>query len=84
MSGPTFLAPTGGRYVIPARHASRGGTINFGEHLPSQSQPRELFSTIPFLPDPDFIERPDIAAWLRDKCSRSGSRVALIGLGGIG
>jgi hypothetical protein len=86
MSGPTFHARTSGQYVIPAPHASQGGTNNFyfGQDVLCQPQPREPFSTVPFLPDPDFIERPDIAAWLRDKCGQSGSRVALIGLGGIG
>ncbi|KAL2158270.1 hypothetical protein VTH06DRAFT_4591 [Thermothelomyces fergusii] len=40
--------------------------------------------TVPFPPDPDFVERPDISAWLREKSSNRGARVALVGLGGIG
>ena len=82
----TFHARTIGQYVIPAPQAWQGGTNNFyfGQDILSQRQPIEPFSTVPFLPDPDFIERPDIAAWLRDKCDQGGSRVALIGLGGVG
>ena len=41
-------------------------------------------STVPFRPDPDFVERPDITAWLREHCSQPSSRAALVGLGGIG
>ena len=53
-------------------------------HAPRPSEARKHFSTVPFLPDPDFVERPDVTAWLRDKCGRPPSRAALVGLGGIG
>ncbi|KAF1914815.1 hypothetical protein BDU57DRAFT_520013 [Ampelomyces quisqualis] len=42
------------------------------------------FSTIPFAPDPDFVDRPDIIDWLGNKLARSGGRAALVGLGGVG
>ncbi|KXJ86482.1 P-loop containing nucleoside triphosphate hydrolase protein, partial [Microdochium bolleyi] len=42
------------------------------------------FSTVPFLPDTDFIERPDATAWLDTTLAQPGSRAALVGLGGIG
>jgi len=47
-------------------------------------RPREPFSTVPFAPDPDFVDRPEIVAWVRDKCAGLGARAALVGLGGVG
>jgi hypothetical protein len=44
----------------------------------------EPFSTVPFAPDPNFVDRPDILAWIHEKCTRPGARAALVGLGGIG
>jgi hypothetical protein len=44
----------------------------------------EPFSTVPFAPDSDFVDRPEILAWIRDRCSRPGARAALVGLGGVG
>ncbi|KAF1809530.1 hypothetical protein P152DRAFT_476429, partial [Eremomyces bilateralis CBS 781.70] len=32
----------------------------------------------------DFVDRPDILAWICDKCARLGARAALVGLGGVG
>ena len=45
---------------------------------------REPFSTVPFPRDPDFVDRPDILAWIREKCAEPASRAALVGLGGVG
>jgi hypothetical protein len=42
------------------------------------------FSTVPFAPDADFVERAEILAWVRDKCAGPGARAALVGLGGVG
>ncbi|KAF1812001.1 hypothetical protein P152DRAFT_488337, partial [Eremomyces bilateralis CBS 781.70] len=42
------------------------------------------FSTVPFAPDPDFVDRPDILTWICDKCAGPGARAALVGLGGVG
>jgi hypothetical protein len=39
---------------------------------------------VPFAPDPDFVDRPEIIAWVRDKCAGAGARAALVGLGGVG
>jgi hypothetical protein len=51
-----------------------------------QTSPRtqEPFSTVPFSPDVDFVDRPEILAWISDKCTRGGGRAALVGLGGVG
>jgi hypothetical protein len=58
-------------------------TINFGRY---DSKEAELpsFSTVPFLPDPDFVERTDVATWLQDILIPPASRAALIGLGEVG
>ncbi|KAI0977558.1 hypothetical protein F4678DRAFT_18637 [Xylaria arbuscula] len=48
-----------------------------------QRQPR-AFSTVPFARDPNFVHRPDILAWIDEKCDAPGARAALVGLGGIG
>ena len=34
---------------------------------------------MPFAPDPDFVDRPEILAWVRDKCAGPGARAALVG-----
>lgn len=44
----------------------------------------EPFSTVPFTPDPDFIDRPELLSWMHDKLAKPGARAALVGLGGIG
>ncbi|KAF2195357.1 hypothetical protein K469DRAFT_544039, partial [Zopfia rhizophila CBS 207.26] len=48
------------------------------------SRKHEPFSTVPFARDPDFVDRPEILAWVRDKCAGPGARAALVGLGGVG
>ncbi|OCK73007.1 HET-domain-containing protein, partial [Lepidopterella palustris CBS 459.81] len=48
------------------------------ETLPTPS------STIPFRRDPDFVDRGSILDQIQQKCEVSGSRTALVGLGGIG
>jgi tetratricopeptide (TPR) repeat protein len=49
-----------------------------------KNQAAKPFSTVPFAPDPDFVDRPEIITWLRDKCAGRGARAALVGLGGVG
>ncbi|KAF5696993.1 kinesin light chain [Fusarium globosum] len=39
---------------------------------------------VPFDRDQDFVARPDMTAWLRDKYSGSAGRMALVGMGGFG
>ncbi|KAG7402993.1 Kinesin light chain [Fusarium oxysporum f. sp. rapae] len=39
---------------------------------------------VPFDRDPDFVDRPDITAWLQRQYTGSASRMALVGMGGFG
>ncbi|WAO96035.1 NACHT domain-containing protein [Fusarium falciforme] len=84
MSHTSFQGPLRGEYVIAGAHASTGGAIhfNFGADAPPRST--RPFSTVPFPPDPKFVERTDILLWLRDQTAQPGSRATLVGLGGIG
>jgi hypothetical protein len=41
-------------------------------------------STVPFRRDPDFVCRDKLLDQIRKKNSVSGSRIALVGLGGVG
>ncbi|KAK1837667.1 TPR domain protein (kinesin light chain), partial [Colletotrichum chrysophilum] len=84
MAESIFNGEIHGRNVVAAPHAAHGGTNNFYFADNGQSKPRQPFSTVPFRPDPDFVERPAITAWLRGKCAQPASRAALVGLGGIG
>ncbi|KAF1950535.1 hypothetical protein CC80DRAFT_228667, partial [Byssothecium circinans] len=86
--GSTFQAQINGHFVIPGTYTAAGGTTNFNFGCPPTlhppARPREPFSTVPFAPDPDFVDRPEIVAWVRDKCAGPGARAALVGLGGVG
>lgn len=58
--------------------------VDQGQATLGQKRTGETFSTIPFAPDADFVDRPEILAWVRDKCAKPGVRAALVGLGGVG
>ncbi|KAJ5827849.1 hypothetical protein N7447_004612 [Penicillium robsamsonii] len=49
-----------------------------------QPEPRpEPLSTVPFPHDPDFVSREELDQ-IHEKCSIPGSRIVLVGLGGVG
>ncbi|RYP14237.1 hypothetical protein DL765_006517 [Monosporascus sp. GIB2] len=83
-----FQGNINGHFVIPGTYTAAGGTTNFNFVNPPRqdgsARQREPFSTVPFAPDPDFVDRPEILAWIRDKCAGPGARAALVGLGGVG
>ncbi|KAH7124721.1 TPR domain protein [Dactylonectria macrodidyma] len=88
-----FHDTVSGQTTIAAPQASHGGSNNFhfyGPGAPAAAagrnppKPRKPFSTVPFPPDPDFVDRPDILKWMHEKCARPAARIALVGLGGIG
>jgi hypothetical protein len=78
-------------FVLPAgqSHYERclAGLMLLTPSLSSIEQPKtppSPSSTVPFSRDPDFVDRPDILAWIHEKCERPAARAALVGLGGIG
>ncbi|KAJ5627172.1 hypothetical protein N7528_004599 [Penicillium herquei] len=50
-----------------------------------QPEPRpEPLSTVPFPHDPDFVSRDELLDQIHEKSSIQGSRIVLVGLGGVG
>ncbi|CAI7669244.1 unnamed protein product [Penicillium crustosum] len=62
------------------------GLIKAEFHLPPvrPETPPSPLSTVPFTRDPDFVHRDTLLDQIHIKSSVAGSRIALIGLGGIG
>ncbi|KAJ5125244.1 hypothetical protein N7526_007421 [Penicillium atrosanguineum] len=62
------------------------GSINAEFHLPLErpETPPNPLSTVPFTRDPDFVSRKALLHWIRKKSSVPGSRIALVGFGGVG
>ncbi|PQE24997.1 hypothetical protein CJF32_00009547 [Rutstroemia sp. NJR-2017a WRK4] len=58
--------------------ANEGSTLERSETPPNPS------IVIPFSRDTDFVERGTILDQIYQKCTVSGSRTALVGLGGVG
>jgi hypothetical protein len=40
--------------------------------------------SVPFDRDVDFVDRPDIMMWLKERYNHPGGRIALVGMGGFG
>ncbi|OQE60172.1 hypothetical protein PENNAL_c0313G00608 [Penicillium nalgiovense] len=62
------------------------GTFTADFHLPPEraETPPSPLSTVPFTRDPDFVRRDKLLDQIYNKSSVAGSRIALIGLGGVG
>ncbi len=41
-------------------------------------------SSVPFSRDRDFVDRGNLLAQIEEKCAEAASRVALVGIGGVG
>ncbi|USP80604.1 hypothetical protein yc1106_07878 [Curvularia clavata] len=87
----TFYGSWNANNAIPAPQCMAGGIMNFnfGSDRPGNDGTRshrqlEPFSTVPFPPDPDFVDRPEILGWLHKMCVGNGNRAALVGFGGVG
>ncbi|KAJ6120892.1 hypothetical protein N7523_005172 [Penicillium sp. IBT 18751x] len=63
-----------------------GGSINAEFHLPPErpETPPSPLSTVPFARDPDFVCRDTLLRRIHERSSVPGSRIALVGLGGVG
>ncbi|KAJ6145552.1 hypothetical protein N7470_009447 [Penicillium chermesinum] len=62
------------------------GSINAEIYLPPErpETPPNPLSTVPFARDPDFVSRSTLLHQIREKSSVPGSKIALVGLGGVG
>ncbi|KAJ5122605.1 hypothetical protein N7526_009542 [Penicillium atrosanguineum] len=62
------------------------GSITAGFHLhPERPEtPPNPLSTVPYARDPDFVSRDTLLNRIHEKSSVPGSRIALVGLGGVG
>ncbi|CAG8345481.1 unnamed protein product, partial [Penicillium salamii] len=60
------------------------GTIYFHPPPERPETPPSPLSTVPFRHDPDFVRRETLLDQIYSKNSVAGSRIALIGLGGVG
>ncbi|KAJ5242016.1 uncharacterized protein N7469_000343 [Penicillium citrinum] len=62
------------------------GSINAEFHLPPErpETPPSPLSTVPFPRDPDFVSRNTLLNRIHEQSSVPGSRIALVGLGGVG
>jgi hypothetical protein len=56
-----------------------------GALLPERPEtPPQPSCFVPFRRDPDFVDRGTLLDQIRERCSAPASRVALVGLGGVG
>ncbi|KAH7129681.1 hypothetical protein B0J13DRAFT_424280, partial [Dactylonectria estremocensis] len=44
---------------------------------------RKPYFNLPFKYDPDFINRPNIIAWIKERYAGPVGRMALVGMGGF-
>lgn len=76
---------------VTAQHAPQGTVchieVNVGADKRCQERPEippSPLSTVPFRPDPDFVQREELLDQIHEKCSAPAARIALVGLGGVG
>jgi hypothetical protein len=61
--------------------------LHFIEHKISAERPEtppQPSCFVPFRRDTDFVDRAALLDLIRERCSAPASRVALVGLGGVG
>ncbi|KAJ5808841.1 hypothetical protein N7474_010110 [Penicillium riverlandense] len=64
---------------------NRGSIVaEFHLHPERPETPPSPLSTVPFTRDPDFVSRSTLLHWIQEKSLVPGSRIALVGLGGVG
>ncbi|KAF2191620.1 putative kinesin [Zopfia rhizophila CBS 207.26] len=68
------------------RESSKDGLPTLPPTLSSnyEDSPPSPSSNVPFRRDPDFVNRGFLLDQIREKCSLPASRIALVGLGGVG
>jgi hypothetical protein len=74
--------PTGKSLFSPLK-SHYGAVLTAGCAERPETPPSPLLS-IPFLRDPDFVDRGTVLNQLRRRCATPGSRTAFVGFGGVG
>ncbi|KAJ5787952.1 hypothetical protein N7457_002942 [Penicillium paradoxum] len=77
-----FHGAISGRNVVAAPTAQTQNFYFNDDQKPTE--PSSPVSTVPFLRDPDFVDRGTILEQINQKLSRPEARVALVGVGGVG
>ncbi|RYN15545.1 hypothetical protein AA0112_g12741 [Alternaria arborescens] len=82
-----------GTNITFAGHGNRGVQVghNYGAienyfQVPAErpETPPQPACFVPFRRDPDFVDRGTLLDQIRERCAAPASRVALVGLGGVG
>jgi hypothetical protein len=69
---------------VKRNRTGQGRLTNCRFPLERPETPPNPLSTVPFKRDPDFVRRDKLVDQIHEKNSVPGSRIALIGLGGVG
>ncbi|KAJ5425957.1 Tetratricopeptide-like helical [Penicillium sp. CMV-2018d] len=77
MAQTIFVGPNDGIQI-----GVNKGPINMAPERPET--PTKPLSTVPFVQDQDFVSRDVLLRQIREKSLVPGSRIALVGLGGVG
>ncbi|KUM62312.1 hypothetical protein ACN42_g4792 [Penicillium freii] len=77
MASTSFDGPNSGLQI-----GVNTGSINMAPERPET--PTKPLSTVPFVQDQDFVSRDVLLRQIREKSLVPGSRIALVGLGGVG
>ncbi|KAJ5979972.1 hypothetical protein N7481_007270 [Penicillium waksmanii] len=88
-AGSTGILAMAPSYIVSFGDENRGYQmgVNYGSIYPPPEQPETPptpLSTVPFRRDPDFVSRDSLLDQIHKKVSVPGSRISLVGIGGVG
>ncbi|KAH7108877.1 P-loop containing nucleoside triphosphate hydrolase protein, partial [Dendryphion nanum] len=83
-TGSQYNAHTQNIHVPPGRLGDGPCSATLTVMLEPVETPPSSSCTIPFCHDPDFIDRGTLLDQVLKKCSAPASKIALVGLGGVG
>ena len=66
------------------RRCARVLAANDSATLERPETPPKPSSNVPFRRDPDFVDRGTLLSQIHERCAAPASRIALVGLGGVG
>jgi hypothetical protein len=76
----------GSVYLPPGRFRKTLTKLKLTKNIDPErpETPPTPLSTVPFRRDPDFVSRDTLLDQIHEKISVPGSRIALVGIGGVG